>query len=36
VIDDIRKQVIVIDDEGTVNILGPLDINAVIQQRNGE
>ena len=27
---------IVIDDEGTVNILGPLHINAVIQQPNGE
>ena len=30
------NRVIVIDDEGTVNILGPLHINAVIQQPNGE
>jgi outer membrane lipoprotein SlyB len=30
------NRVIVIDDEGTVNILGPLHINAVIQQSNGE
>jgi hypothetical protein len=30
------NRVIVIDDEGTVNILGPLHINAVIQQANGE
>jgi len=30
------NRVIVIDDEGTVNILGRLHINAVIQQPNGE
>jgi hypothetical protein len=30
------NRVIVIDDEGTVNILGPLHINTVIQQPNGE
>ena len=30
------NRVIVIDDEATVNILGPLHINAVIQQPNGE
>jgi len=30
------NRVIVIDDEGTVNILGSLHINAVIQQPNGE
>jgi hypothetical protein len=30
------NRVIVIDDEGTVNILGPLHIDAVIQQPNGE
>jgi hypothetical protein len=30
------NRVIVIDDEGTVNILGPLHINAGIQQSNGE
>ena len=30
------NRVIVIGDEGTVNILGPLHINAVIQQPNGE
>jgi hypothetical protein len=30
------NRVIVIDDEGTVNILGPPHINAVIQQPNGE
>jgi len=30
------NRVIVVDDEGTVNILGPLHINAVIQQPNGE
>jgi len=30
------NRVIVIGHEGTVNILGPLRINAVIQQANGE
>ena len=30
------NRVIVIDNEGTVNILGPLHINAVFQQPNGE
>lgn len=30
------NRVIVIDDEGTVNILGPLHINTVIQQPNRE
>ena len=30
------NRAIAIDDEGTVNILGPLHINAVIQQSNGE
>lgn len=30
------NRVIVIDDKGTVNILGPLHINAVVQQPNGE
>jgi hypothetical protein len=30
------NRVIVIDDEGTVNIMGPVHINTVIQQPNGE
>jgi hypothetical protein len=30
------NRVIVIDDKGTVAILGPLHINGVIQQPNGE
>jgi len=29
------NRLIVVDDDGTVNILGPLHINSVIQQRNG-
>ena len=30
------NRLIVIDDEGTVNILGPLHINAVVDQPNGD
>jgi hypothetical protein len=30
------NRLIVIDDEGTLNILGPLHINAIIHQPNGE
>jgi hypothetical protein len=30
------NRVIVIDDEGTVNILGPLHINAVVDLPDGE
>jgi hypothetical protein len=42
-IDDIRERmqrvpfrVVVVDDEGTTAILGPLHINSVIEQPNGE
>jgi hypothetical protein len=30
------NRVIVVDNEGTVNIPGPLHVNAVIRQPNGE
>ncbi len=41
-IDDIRERMqrvpfrVVVDDEGTLAILGPLHINSVIEQPNGE
>ena len=31
-----RNRVVVVDDEGTTAILGPLHINSVIEQPNGE
>jgi len=31
-----RNRVVVVDDEGTTPILGPLHINSVIEQPNGE
>jgi hypothetical protein len=30
------NRVVVVDDEGTTAILGPLHINGVVQQKNGE
>jgi hypothetical protein len=30
------NRVIVVDDEGTTAVLGPLHINSVVQQPNGE
>jgi len=35
-IDEIRKRVVVYDDEDTTAVLGPIHINSVIEQSNGE